>query len=87
MDSDLVIEGAYHAYARLLSKLPHLDTQDLQFLGPIVTEYMPSSDLLAERKGPQALDPAHPANHQLLMIQADGRQLFSLLQRHSSIQW
>jgi len=87
MDSDTVIEDAYHAYAKLLSTLPHMDTQELQFLGPLDTEYVPSSDLLVERKGPQALDPAYPASQKLLMTQADGRRLFSLLPRHSSIQW
>ena len=86
MNPDAVIEECYHAYAKLLPTLPHM-TQDLQFLGPIVTEYVPSSNLLVGREGPQALDPEHPANHQLLRIQADGRELVSLLGRHSSIQW
>lgn len=86
MDSDAAIEGCYHAYARLLPMLSHM-TQELQFLGPIVTEYVPSSNLLVGREGPQALDPEHPANHELLKIQTDGRQLVSLLLRHSSIQW
>ena len=87
MDSDSAVEGAYYAYAKLLSALLHANTQDLQFHGPIITEYVPSSDLLVENRGPQALDPAHPANHQLLMIQADSRDLFALLKSHSSIQW
>ena len=86
MDSDAAIEGCYHAYANLLPMLPHM-TQGLQFLGPILTEYVPSSNLLVGREGSQALDSEHPANHQLLKLQADGRELVSLLLRHSSIQW
>ena len=70
MDLDVHIEEAHHTYTQLLSMLPDIDTQGLQFLGPILTEYEPSSDLLVERAGTQALDPAHPANGQLLLIQA-----------------
>ena len=87
MDPDADIELAYHTFAQLLSTLPDMDSQGLQFIGPIVTEYEPSSDLLVERTGPQALDPAHPVNDQFLMIQARGRHLFSVLPQHSSIQW
>ncbi len=87
MDPDADIELAYHTYSQLLSTLPDMDIQGLQFIGPITTEYKPSSDLLVESTGPQALDPANPANGQLLMIQAEGRKLFSVLPQHSSIQW
>src|SRR5258706_5564373 len=73
MDPDADIELAYHTYSQLLSTLPDMDIQGLQFIGPITTEYKPSSDLLVESTGPQALDPANPANGQLLMIQAEGR--------------
>jgi len=87
MGSDTVIEQAYHTYRQLLSTLPQIDTQKLKFIGPIVTEYVPSSDLLVEITGPQALDPVNTASHQLLMVQGHGRELFSLLQGHSCIQW
>ena len=87
MDPDADIELAYHTFAQLLSTLPDMDSQGLQFIGPIITEYEPSSALLVERTGPQALDPAHPVNNQFLMIQAHGSMLFSALPQHSSIQW
>ena len=45
-----------------------MDSQGLQFIGPIVTEYEPCSDLSVERTGPRALNPANPVNDQVVSL-------------------
>ena len=70
------VEHHVTSMQKLLSALPHANTGDLRFHGPIIAKYVPGNNLLVERSGAQASDPTHPGNHQLLMIQADGRDLF-----------